>query len=215
MPMPSSMSASDNQNLFLVGDVDFTVGRPSGCDNLTSLYGLDNLAGSVARFDPATGEKRKLRKSYKNEISDLPGKHTIPGPNETAENWSLVNIARQPPRFDPSKPPPELKRMNEKALENGLAFDRSPLNGIPDFNVALLATDFSKPGASPDVDAPSDKQAKKRFGVGVSFSKKPAFASNAGSMTAESSNDESMLTKKAKKKRPKDLNSMATKRQKV
>lgn len=211
------MSTNDNPSLFLVGDVDFTVGRPSGCDNLTSLYGLDSLAASVARFDPATGVKRKLRKSYKNEISDLPGKHTIPGPNETAENWSLVNIARQPPRFDPSKPPPELKKINEKALENGLAFDRSPLNGIPDFNVALLATDFTKPGgASPDdAEVHSDKQTKKRFGVGVPFSKKPVHANSAGSMTAESSNDESLLTKRAKKKRPKDLSSMTAKRQKV
>lgn len=46
--------------------------RPHGSQNLFELYGLNNLAKSVARTDPVTGEKiNKLRKSYEGHIKTL------------------------------------------------------------------------------------------------------------------------------------------------
>jgi len=68
--------------------------RPSGKQSLLDLYELRSFANSVARQDPQTGAKRKLRKSYKNHIADLPGKHPVPGPGETA--WSLFDAAIRP-----------------------------------------------------------------------------------------------------------------------
>lgn len=46
--------------------------RPHGSQNLFDLYRLSDLARSVARTDPNTGEKiNKLRKSYENHIKVL------------------------------------------------------------------------------------------------------------------------------------------------
>ena len=46
--------------------------RPHGSQNLFELYGLNGLALSVARTDPATGEKiNKLRKSYEGHIKNM------------------------------------------------------------------------------------------------------------------------------------------------
>lgn len=48
------------------------VSRPHGSQNLFELYGLSDLAKSVARIDPVTGEKiNKLRKSYEGHIKAL------------------------------------------------------------------------------------------------------------------------------------------------
>lgn len=44
---------------------------PPLTQNLLSLYGLDSLQESVARFDPITGEKHKLRKSYEGHLKTL------------------------------------------------------------------------------------------------------------------------------------------------
>lgn len=46
--------------------------RPHGSQNLFDLYGLSDLAQSVARTDPITGEKiNKLRKSYEGHIKSM------------------------------------------------------------------------------------------------------------------------------------------------
>ncbi|KAF1817261.1 Rox3-domain-containing protein [Eremomyces bilateralis CBS 781.70] len=46
--------------------------RPHPSQNLISLYKLDPLAASVARFDPTTGEKiNKLRKSYEGKVKQM------------------------------------------------------------------------------------------------------------------------------------------------
>jgi len=46
--------------------------RPHSSQNLFDLYGLNNLANTVARHDPNTGEKiNKLRKSYEGHIKAL------------------------------------------------------------------------------------------------------------------------------------------------
>lgn len=51
--------------------------RPSASQDLVSLYALTPLANAVARFDPTTGKKNTMRKSYQGHIKDLPGKNTI------------------------------------------------------------------------------------------------------------------------------------------
>jgi hypothetical protein len=48
------------------------VSRPHGSQNLFELYGLNDLANSVARTDPISGEKiNKLRKSYEGHIKSM------------------------------------------------------------------------------------------------------------------------------------------------
>ena len=47
-----------------------------GTQNLISLYGLDRLAQYLARND-AYGQPRKLRKTYKDYLATIPGRHTI------------------------------------------------------------------------------------------------------------------------------------------
>ena len=42
--------------------------RPHPTQDLLSLYSLQPLAATVARSDPVTGEKRKIRKTYKGKI---------------------------------------------------------------------------------------------------------------------------------------------------
>lgn len=51
--------------------------HPDLTDNLLALYDLKQIADSVARFNPVTGAKNKLRKSYKGFINDLPGKNIV------------------------------------------------------------------------------------------------------------------------------------------
>ncbi|KAI9819937.1 MAG: hypothetical protein M1827_006507 [Pycnora praestabilis] len=46
--------------------------RPHPTQNLLSLYGLDRLAGEVARTDPVTGAKiNKMRKSYEGKVKNF------------------------------------------------------------------------------------------------------------------------------------------------
>ncbi|KAI9804240.1 MAG: hypothetical protein M1833_007047 [Piccolia ochrophora] len=62
--------------LYLLCKDPHPMSRPHPTQNLLSLYGLDALAASVARTDPGTGEKRKIRKTYKGKIQGfkLPGR---------------------------------------------------------------------------------------------------------------------------------------------
>ena len=50
---------------------------PDPRSSLLDVYGLRSIADSVARNDPVTGIKRKLRKSYKGKITDLSGRNEI------------------------------------------------------------------------------------------------------------------------------------------
>lgn len=51
--------------------------KPTPKDNLIKLYGLIPVTKSLARTNPDGSKGVKLRKSYKNHIQDLPGKHQI------------------------------------------------------------------------------------------------------------------------------------------
>lgn len=186
---------SDNNPLYLVSDGKCTVGSPSGSQNLTALYGLSNLAASVARFDPVTGERKKLRKSYKNHIADLPGKHSVPPPpavssDVSASEWSLLRLASMPPRFDErSGQMPELKPpLDDDKLQDSINFDKTPASGLPDFDVSLLAIPFGPALTNARSASPEENGPNKRNGI-----------SHMG--TAESSNDDSLSFRKLKKKR--------------
>ncbi|KAL1599630.1 hypothetical protein SLS60_007433 [Paraconiothyrium brasiliense] len=64
--------------------------RPHGSQNLFELYGLNNLAKTVARTDPVTGEKiNKLRKSYEGHIKAL----QIAGkPKASKMEWKFTQL---------------------------------------------------------------------------------------------------------------------------
>lgn len=64
--------------------------RPHTSQNLFELYGLNNLAKTVARTDPVTGEKiNKLRKSYEGHIKAL----QIAGkPKASKMEWKFTQL---------------------------------------------------------------------------------------------------------------------------
>lgn len=72
----------------------------------------------------------KLRKSYKNHISDLPGKHQVPPSNPVPPQLLDPLLAQQPNTIKP---------INADLLRRALQFDKTPINGIPGFNTADLA----------------------------------------------------------------------------
>lgn len=99
-------------------------------DNLLVLYGLEPIAKSLARTNPDGSKGVKLRKSYKNQIQDLPGKHQIPA------------LKPLPPGlFDPmvAQAPDIIKQLDQNTLKHALRFEKTPINGIPGFNTADLA----------------------------------------------------------------------------
>lgn len=99
-------------------------------DNLLALYGLEPVAQSLARTNADGSKGVKLRKSYKNHIQDLPGKHQI------SQQKPLP-----PGLLDPmvAQAPDIIKQLEPGLLNQALRFDKTPLNGIPGFNTADLA----------------------------------------------------------------------------
>lgn len=130
---------SDQDGLYLV-PAPVERGQPSGSVSLVDLYGLREFANSVARQDPATGTKRKLRKSYKNHVADLPGKHPVPTQGESA--WQLLDAALRPP---PSSVADALRSLDFDADSLArLKFQRGS-GPLPGFDPKLLAA----PGIAP------------------------------------------------------------------
>ena len=133
----------------------YTPSKPSAKDYLTQLYGLSQLAASVARFNPVTGEKHKLRKSYKNQINDLPGKHEIPpegvegpvnvGSANTNATPSLLSIVMsyQGQVQNQGAEPSHLQPLDPDLVDKAFVFDKTPSTGIPDFDPAKLAVSLS------------------------------------------------------------------------
>ncbi|KAF2267019.1 Rox3-domain-containing protein [Lojkania enalia] len=63
---------ASGSTLFRLCQSTHEVSRPHGSQNLFELYSLNDLAKSVARTDPVTGEKiNKLRKSYEGHIKNM------------------------------------------------------------------------------------------------------------------------------------------------
>lgn len=183
----------------------------------------------MARFDPATQEKRKLRKSYKNHISDLPGKHEIPprgidGPPGMANGGgagssnampTLLSIVFSQQGHVPQHAAP-LPQLDSELLSRALVFDKTPATGIPDFDVGKLAivpfsaggggaspTSATSPGL-PGGGVAGNGGGAKQHGAARSslhFASRLHSGDNTG---AESSNDDSTFMRiplKKKKKR--------------
>lgn len=108
----------------------YSLTNPTPLDNLLALYGLEPVARSLARTNPDGSKGVKLRKSYKNHIQDLPGKHQVP-PSRPIP----------PALLDPaiSQAPDIISSIKPELLENALRFEKTPLGGIPGFNTSDLA----------------------------------------------------------------------------
>ncbi|RPB05341.1 Rox3-domain-containing protein [Choiromyces venosus 120613-1] len=79
-PIPTEqelLSQPDVAPYYLVCSNPRQPSYPNLTDNLLALYDLSDIANSVARKDPITGAKNKLRKSYKGFINDLAGKNVV------------------------------------------------------------------------------------------------------------------------------------------
>ncbi|GMM52974.1 hypothetical protein DASB73_039370 [Starmerella bacillaris] len=135
------------------------VSRPSANVSLVDLYGLRNFANSVARQDPTTGAKRKLRKSYKNHIGDLPGRHPIPNSDES--KWNLT-----PAAFQPASASDSLRSLDipDSMIEH-LKIIPGPL---PNFDTSLLAAPSppSTESKSSFNDEKRDKRKRREGSIG-------------------------------------------------
>jgi hypothetical protein len=86
--------------------------RPSASQDLVSLYALTPLANAVARFDPGTGKKNTMRKSYQGHIKDLPGKNII------KQDSIIREMLRVPEsEADTFVGPNKIRRLERDALE--------------------------------------------------------------------------------------------------
>lgn len=94
------------------------------------MYGLEEIAQSLVRTKNDGTKGVKLRKSYKNHILDLPGKHQIPNARPISEH--MVN-----PEY--AKTPDVIKAINTDVLKAALNFEKTPINGLPGFDTADLA----------------------------------------------------------------------------
>ncbi|WBW74603.1 mediator complex subunit Med19 [Schizosaccharomyces osmophilus] len=68
-----------------VGSVQYQPVKPSPHENLMEVYGLSELVKKVGRIDEH-GNKRKMRRSYKAYIQDLPGHNEIIK-DDTLKQW--------------------------------------------------------------------------------------------------------------------------------
>ncbi|KAF2460985.1 mediator complex, subunit Med19 [Lineolata rhizophorae] len=139
--------------------------RPHPSQNLISLYGLDDVASSVARKDPKTGEKiNRLRKSYENKVKEL----RIAGKNKaTSTPGALLGIVDWP----------EEEWMNQKV------FGKEVERGLQPSVLAKLDKAVQMaPGRLPD-----SEQAKWRAVVGTDDSSK-AKATSGQQATAQNAN---------------------------
>lgn len=204
--MPTLMP-KDDDSLYLVNQKEYGKYEPSGSEDLTSLYGLTPLANSVARFDVVTGEKKKLRKSYKNQIADLYGRHTIP---TTQNSWSLLQLGRMPLQHVR-----KIQTFDQDLMSQALSLDKTPNTGIQGFDVSLLAMpSFASSGASP----PANANANASSGGGHSnspFYRHRNRRAGSNGMTAESSNDDSTVLRRDRKKRESSSQDPYTKRRRM
>lgn len=108
---------------------------------------------SLARTNPDGSKGVKLRKSYKNHIQDLPGKHQIPSPSEIP-----------PALLDPAiaQAPDIIKEMDPNLLTQALTFEKTSINGIPGFNTADLAINDQQTLMRGDDMSENDEYGNKR-----------------------------------------------------
>jgi mediator of RNA polymerase II transcription subunit 19 len=216
----------------------YTPSKPSAKDNLTQLYGLSQLAASVARFNPVTGEKHKLRKSYKNQINDLPGKHEIPpegveGPvnvgsannNATPSLLSIV-MSYQGQVQNQGAEPSHLQSLDPDLVDKAFVFDKTPSTGIPDFDPAKLAVSLSymngggllvnrnnSGGIAGSASSPPGRAGGTGVNVASSllYGSRSHFPASDSLTVGESSNDDSTnrFSSAQKKKKKRNINSLS------
>lgn len=91
---------------------------------------MDEIVLSLARVKNDGTKNVKLRKSYKNHILDLPGKHQVPPAKPISEH--MLN-----PEY--AKTPDAINAIPKDVLAAALSFEKTPINGIPGFETADLA----------------------------------------------------------------------------
>ncbi|CAN3356368.1 mediator of RNA polymerase II transcription subunit 19 [Diutina catenulata] len=137
---------------YLVSHDQYQSPAPTPLDNLITLYGLEPVARSLARTNPDGSKGVKLRKSYKNHIQDLPGKHQI-------SQAVPVNPAIMDP--DLGKHPNVIAPLDPELLRSALQFDKTPSGGIPGFNPADLAINDQQTMMRDEDDERRGKRKKK------------------------------------------------------
>lgn len=126
--------------------------RPSPLDNLLHMYGLEPIAKSLERTKKDGSKGVKLRKSYKNHILDLPGKHQIPAAkplNGLLLDPEIVNF------------PDVIKELKADLLNAALKFEKTPISGIPGFQTADLAISDQNTATRGD-DLPESEELKRK-----------------------------------------------------
>lgn len=131
----------------------YTAPEPTPLNNLLAMYDLELIASSLERTKPDGSKGVKLRKSYKNHIQDLKGKHPIPAAKPI--NGQLL---------DPELPkqPDVITEFNPDLLNAALKFDKTPINGIPGFSPADLALSDQTGSARSDDNGESEEAKRKR-----------------------------------------------------
>jgi mediator of RNA polymerase II transcription subunit 19, fungi type len=150
--MPASVPVKpDTSHYYFVNyNEEFPPLQPSLFDDVIRLYGIDELAKSLARTKPDGSKGVKLRKSYKSHVADLPGKHAIP-----IEDKSFAHIALMPDNPDFTKP--EIKPFSMEYLGKVIDLEKSGPNGVPGFDASKLALS--------GLDITDGKREKKRKAV--------------------------------------------------
>lgn len=91
---------------------------------------MEPIAKSLARTNYDGSKGVKLRKSYKNHIQDLTGKHQISSLKPIQEGLLNPTVAQAPDL---------IKELDPQLLSQALKFEKTSINGIPGFNTADLA----------------------------------------------------------------------------
>lgn len=76
-------------------EVSYQPQRPNPLDDLISVYGLQDLSQQVARTNADGSKAIKLRKSYKNQISELSGKFSTIPTRENGKGGELSHMLFQ------------------------------------------------------------------------------------------------------------------------
>lgn len=136
----------------------YTQLNPSPLDNLLAVYNLEEIAQSLARTKNDGTKGVKLRKSYKNHILDLPGKHQVP---------SAKPISEQMLNPDYAKTPDCIKAISTDTLKSALCFEKTPINGLPGFDTTDLAiSDQNLFMRSDDMSGDDEKKKRKKKQAG-------------------------------------------------
>ncbi|KAI5963040.1 ROX3 [Candida pseudojiufengensis] len=152
------MTDESIQDLFYLIDQSkkYKPTNPTPLNNLIKQYNLENLTASLSRTKPDGSKNVKLRKSYKAHIQDLPGKHSIPSNSNLEKLHNLLD-----PNLSSITQP--INPIDSNLLNNAIKFDKTPINGIPGFNVVDLAiNDQSILMRSDEIDEFDENKSNKR-----------------------------------------------------